>query len=753
MSDTTIGYAVLQIIPSLKGVSEAIEKQIAGQVIPVTVEPKWPDSGSSEAKKLDQSVRDAVKKKPLEVPVEPKVEPAKVEKSVADAVKKSKPPQVRIETKIDPGPVKRQAQEASQGVGQVLRDTINEALQDAADDMDMPVDELKRKIGEKIGGAIGETIGKAIGNSPVGEWLRKVADNVTPAAEGVRGMADALARIRQGDASGGLQGVANAITQMAPVAKQLGIDISSWPQPLSEAAQKAGELQGNFVRAKAGVQDFAGQIEGVTPGIAANLAKWAGPISAIVLALHEAQPALDHLSDLLSNDPARFDAANRWKGNPQNLPPTQRSVEDNPPPVPGVNPSKGSQSLYDIPVSQGGLGPELPGRASGGMADVLNGMIRGPGTGTSDSILGLPATVRVSNGEFLTNAEDTAKNLPLLQMVNAGVPLWDWLKSLPGFDSGGLVAGSAQLRKIIAERFGIADIGGYRPADKYGEHSTGRALDVMVGNDKAKGDAVKDFALANAAAIDLKWVIWRQHLYYPGGGGYDMEDRGSPTQNHMDHVHIFSGPGITGGLLGALQGSGGATRPGQGRGDDAATPAGLKDASTGAAAGATPASSGAGGSSGGFALPTSFSDMAGFGLSSLGQGVGATQSGTDLSVFGQAAGAAVSGQVGAALDAFGVPSSPGWLQGISKFVSGISIGGSGGGGGGGATPASMVQPAALTPAPAAGAADSVHSVGAAPRPGPQTVFNIQTARVEDAFVVAQRKERERAARKVEWAWA
>jgi len=43
------------------------------------------------------------------------------------------------------------------------------------------------------------------------------------------------------------------------------------------------------------------------------------------------------------------------------------------------------------------------------------GAVRGPGTGTSDSIL-----ARVSNGEFVVNAKDTAKNLPLLEAINAG---------------------------------------------------------------------------------------------------------------------------------------------------------------------------------------------------------------------------------------------------------------------------------------------------------------------------------------------
>ncbi|WNM68960.1 tape measure protein [Mycobacterium Phage TribleTrouble] len=83
-----------------------------------------------------------------------------------------------------------------------------------------------------------------------------------------------------------------------------------------------------------------------------------------------------------------------------------------------------------------GGGRVLPGYADGGQ-------IRGPGTGTSDSILGFPAMVRVANGEWITNAIATAQNLPLLRMINSGVPVWQMLKGLlPRFADGGLVSAS-----------------------------------------------------------------------------------------------------------------------------------------------------------------------------------------------------------------------------------------------------------------------------------------------------------------------
>jgi hypothetical protein len=74
----------------------------------------------------------------------------------------------------------------------------------------------------------------------------------------------------------------------------------------------------------------------------------------------------------------------------------------------------------------GGLG----GGASVGGLYADGGMISGPGTGRSDSII-----ARVSTGEFITNAAATRRHLPLLQAINSG--------ALPAFADGGLVGAGA----------------------------------------------------------------------------------------------------------------------------------------------------------------------------------------------------------------------------------------------------------------------------------------------------------------------
>ncbi|HSA41087.1 MAG TPA: hypothetical protein P5061_10735, partial [Mycobacterium sp.] len=97
----------------------------------------------------------------------------------------------------------------------------------------------------------------------------------------------------------------------------------------------------------------------------------------------------------------------------------------------------------------------------------------------------------------------------------------------------------------------IQTIGGYRPPDvtsfgTFTEHSSGEAVDVMVPNwssprGKAYGDQIAQWALSNADSLGTEWVIWQQKTFYPDGRVSNMGDRGNPTQNHYDHVHIKTG--------------------------------------------------------------------------------------------------------------------------------------------------------------------------------------------------------------------
>ncbi|HIZ97557.1 MAG TPA: hypothetical protein H9805_03140 [Candidatus Janibacter merdipullorum] len=54
----------------------------------------------------------------------------------------------------------------------------------------------------------------------------------------------------------------------------------------------------------------------------------------------------------------------------------------------------------------------------------------------------------------------------------------------------------------------------------------------------SRGDQIAAWLQQNASSLNIKYVIWKQRIWHPGGGWEPMEDRGDPTQNHFDHVHV-----------------------------------------------------------------------------------------------------------------------------------------------------------------------------------------------------------------------
>lgn len=94
-------------------------------------------------------------------------------------------------------------------------------------------------------------------------------------------------------------------------------------------------------------------------------------------------------------------------------------------------------------------------------------------------------------------------------------------------------------RAVSAQFPQIAEIDGVRP-DSKPWHPSGLAIDIMIPNPEspegiALGDAIRDYALSNAARFGLQDVIWRGTYYTPEGpqaSGY----------GHFDHVHITVTP-------------------------------------------------------------------------------------------------------------------------------------------------------------------------------------------------------------------
>ncbi|MCW2676573.1 MAG: hypothetical protein JWR70_1613, partial [Modestobacter sp.] len=70
-------------------------------------------------------------------------------------------------------------------------------------------------------------------------------------------------------------------------------------------------------------------------------------------------------------------------------------------------------------------------------------------------------------------------------------------------------------------------------------HPSGLALDYMVGANAALGDAVVRYHIAHWNELGAEYIIWQQKiLTSPTGSWKQMEDRGSATANHRDHVHV-----------------------------------------------------------------------------------------------------------------------------------------------------------------------------------------------------------------------
>jgi hypothetical protein len=72
-----------------------------------------------------------------------------------------------------------------------------------------------------------------------------------------------------------------------------------------------------------------------------------------------------------------------------------------------------------------------------------------------------------------------------------------------------------------------------------GDHSTGQAVDIMVSGDR--GWEVAEFVREYYDELGVSYIIYAQNIWSverSSEGWRPMEDRGSTTANHYDHVHV-----------------------------------------------------------------------------------------------------------------------------------------------------------------------------------------------------------------------
>ncbi len=167
--------------------------------------------------------------------------------------------------------------------------------------------------------------------------------------------------------------------------------------------------------------------------------------------------------------------------------------------------------------------------------------------------------------DVFANSDDTAPVLAILapgdkvavtgekkrgwtQVMHKDVPRWVKsagltkkqelsTKPCPRGSESGLQPDTIRVLRAVCAKFpAVRSYGGTRGGG--GDHGTGRALDIMV--DSATGDQIAAFLQKHQAELGIHYLIWKQRIWRPATSGSwrGMSNRGSPTANHMDHVHV-----------------------------------------------------------------------------------------------------------------------------------------------------------------------------------------------------------------------
>jgi hypothetical protein len=101
----------------------------------------------------------------------------------------------------------------------------------------------------------------------------------------------------------------------------------------------------------------------------------------------------------------------------------------------------------------------------------------------------------------------------------------------------GLQQNTVKLYRAVCAAFPAVSSWGGRSGS--GDHGAGRALDIMCTG--SLGDSIADYVRSHASEFGVSEVIWAQRIWSvqrSSEGWRPMEDRGSSTANHYDHVHV-----------------------------------------------------------------------------------------------------------------------------------------------------------------------------------------------------------------------
>jgi hypothetical protein len=778
---TTIGYAVLQIIPSLKGVSEAIEKQLTGKPIPVEIEPKFPDKGSAGRKKLDKAITDAVKKSPVQVPIEPKVDAKKagdkIGKDITTGVQQSMSGAGGsgsvaggIGKPIEDAIAKVDGKKAGTKIGKDVSAGVHEGVAGSgsvAGGISTGIEEgLAKADGKKAGAKVGKDFGESLhdGLSQTKDIGKTVGELVLPplkqaAADYGKDLVTQIASGHGKEALDDLAGKARTVTDtIANAGKAIGVPLdwvrssgnsaAGWVGGLGDAAQNlAGKIPNietlatALAQAQAAVKGGNLSLKGgiTLPGLKGGDLDRIKPLADSLGAGSE----LAQFQQVANDTKTQFD---QIKGTFTDVLATLGTVGlVSPETAAGLAEAGGPLSTVAAPTLGGNwiankIAPQLGQKERPWWWAIQQGFEM-PGKWGSQILENLfgPSTAGAPFGT--TPITPFQPSAALNEALLGGRPTTGPKVGDLGSYLGALQAPPAPQVVAAPATSGSAEV---------------RANEAVV----QTGPATISSATLNLAGVSLpsapspsptsgtarpgfsSWFPTPSHptttsqMLLPG---YDTGTNELPSdqiaQLHKGEVVVpadkVAAAGGAGNIYGALAMLGRQSQP--------STPSALSGTGT-------------------------------FGLSDLTSIKTQVTPDSPERTFdiGSVVGSAIGGQASAALGAFGIPP-PHWLQGIKQFVSGIRIGGGPGGGGpgfgvgaipglaGGAIPGagggaiSAAIPSSLGAQIAGPAAIPGNLPGASGTAqfGPQTVFNIQTARVEDAFIQAQQLAHEKAAAKFE----
>lgn len=834
---TTIGYATLQIIPSLKGVTDAIEKQIDGKVVNVEIAPKVDERAAEQAGK---KARETVEKQTREVKVEPKIDQKAAEeagKKTGEAVAKGASGSSSAVGEVITGALQGAGEEAGRRLGEKLSDTIPTGMTGAAqrigEALRNSLPTLGASAGTMLGTAIGIAVTDAIGKERLDKAGQAIMSGLTKAVKTANAGTDIAVAIGNSvagglsNASGAVQTAVSTITETIggvgtalDTTKQLLGGDDSWAAPgldglnsaLSTVTPLLEGVNGAATLASAGAQSIS-----VATGIASkaqwlwNAALVANPIGLIVTAVAALVAGLvlfftktelgrkiwaafteylkiaweaikvafgvawDFISDVF--DKWILGAKLVWDGVKNQFTAMVDFVKGLPAAITSAATGmwEGLKSGLVAVLNWVGdkwnsfadaLSIDLPGGTALDVTIPKLPRFEFGGGGYTGSIPVDKVAGVVHGGEHVIKAESRRS------IENAYPGLLDYLNNngrLPGYQEGGLVAAAKNFATSMDPAKYL--MGGFSPSAIDCSGFVSAVVNVATGR--------APFESRMSTVTEGSWL--KSLGFKPGrGGDGDLRvgwwDKGGGANGHTagtfpDGTNFESNGSegvVIGGQTGASDGQFthhaylpmGDAGSGDAGAADMLSTLGLGGGAAPEAASSSSAAPGGGGGSS-LAIPGSLSSWGSWAGQKVGDQIGSSvkdslggevPKGLETAVgglgdLGSAAGSLIDGQVGSALSVLGVGDSPGWLKGLSTFASGISIN-KGGGQGAGVSAAPLV---AAATAPLAANATQVGAAalgggshaGSGQQPGP--TYNIRTATVEDAFVQAQRRERERAA--------